>query len=511
MASGEGGFRRRRVTPRSYRERAASIAAVKRILAVLAAAVGVLGGALVVNALRASGGEPPPAAPAALAVDTTAVAARLAAAIAIPTVSTERGGPPAGELARLRAHLAASYPRAFSNLVREEIAGGTLLLTWPGRDAALAPVVLLAHQDVVPVPPEAAASWSHPPFAGRLAGGFVWGRGALDDKTSLITLLEAVEALLAQGFRPARSVHLVFGHDEEVGGSGAAAAAELLAARGARPALVLDEGLAITSGIAAGVARPVALIGVAEKGYASFALVVEAAGGHSSMPPRETAIGILAAALARVTAEPLPARRDGPAFAMLDALAPAAPFGIRIVLANRWLFDPLLERRMAAAPATDAMLRTTLAPTIVEGGVKENVLPPRARAVVNLRILPGDSLSWLEEELRRRIGDGRVRLTRLGAASEPSPVSDAGGWGFRVVARSVREIERDAVVAPGLMIGATDARHFTGISDQVLRFQPVLLAPDDLPRFHGVDERISIENLERAVRIYARLLENAAG
>jgi len=256
----------------------------------------------------------------------------------------------------------------------------------------------------------------------------------------------------------------------------------------------------------------VALVGVAEKGYVSYELVVESEGGHSSMPPRETAISILAAALDRLTRHPLPARADSPAFAMMDAIAPDASFAGRVVLANRWLFRPLVERAMAAKPSSDAMLRTTLAPTILEAGVKDNVLPPRARAVVNLRILPGDTIAGVERELVRRIDDPRVHLERLAeTASEPSPASDTDDWAYRVLAQSVREVMPEALVAPGLMIGATDSRHYVQLSREIFRFQPILLAPEDFERFHGRDERIATTNLTLAVRVYCRLLEDAAG
>jgi len=484
---------------------------MKRILKLLGLLVVGLAGVLVTRALRV-GSPPPPPPPVALEVDASEVAESLAGAVRIQTVSFDESGPSAESLAALHAYLSARYPRAFATLEREEFPGGTFTLTWRGRDSSLAPVLLLAHQDVVPVPAETEGEWAHPPFSGAVAGGFVWGRGALDDKASLIDLLSAVELLLGQGFVPQRTVVLSFGHDEEVGGEGQKQVAAAFAERGIRPAMVLDEGLAITRGAAPGVERPVALIGVAEKGSVSFELSVDAEGGHSSMPRRETAISILSNALARLTREPLPARSDSLAYTMIDALAPAMSFPARLMVANRWLFSPLLERQMSRTPSSDAMLRTTLAPTILQAGVKENVLPPRARAVINLRIVPGDTVDGVEALLRQRIADPRIELRRLsGIAFEPTPVSSPDGWGYRVLSRSVREALPDAVVAPGLMVGASDSRHYLKLSDQIFRFQPVVLVVDDFARFHGLDERIATSNLELAVRIYARLLENAAG
>lgn len=486
---------------------------MRRIALALLVAVAALAAIVVVNAVRLVDRAEPVAAVAPRAVDSGTLAEILAGAIRIPTISETAGGPPPETLAALRAHLEATFPLAFGGLARELRADGTLVLRWPGSDASLAPIVLLAHQDVVPVPAASLAAWSRPPFAGEIAGGFVWGRGALDDKGSLVTILAAVEALAGERFAPKRSVWIVLGPDEEVGGAGQRAFAAELAAQGVRPALVLDEGMPIGRGLTPGVAGPVALVGVAEKGYASFELVARGEGGHSSMPPRESAISILAAALTRLTAAPLPARPDAPIWSTLAAVAPAADFRTRLVLANLWLFRPLVERQLAATPSSDAMLRTTLAPTMLAAGVKENVLAPEARAVVNLRILPGDRRDALEAEIRRRVADERVAIgpTPEGIGDPPSPVSAADGWGFRTVARSVREVVPEAVVAPGLMVGATDARHYAGVSDQVFRFAPIELGPDDVPRFHGVDERISIENLERAARVFARLIENAAG
>lgn len=484
--------------------------ALKRLVLALLVLAALLFAVLLFNASRGTDSGTEVDSVAARPVDVERVAAQLAGAIRIETISYTTDGPSAESLAAFEQHLRASFPRLMA-LPIERPAGGTLLLRWEGSEPALPPIVLMAHQDVVPVVPGSEAEWERPPFAGEIDDEYVWGRGAMDDKGSLISISAAAETLLESGFAPKRSVLFIFGHDEEVLGSGAKAAAEQLAARGVRPALVLDEGLMILRGAVPGVPAPMALIGVAEKGYATFELTSEAEGGHSSVPRRESAITILAAALERLTREPLPARGDSPVFDMLDRAAPHAGFGMRLVLANRWLFGPLLERELAKEPLGDALLRTTLAPTIVEGGVKENVIPPRARAVVNLRLLPGDSAAAMERELVQRIADPRVTLKPLGTPNEASPVSAESGWGYAAVERALREVRPDVVVAPGLMVGATDARHFSEVSDQVFRFFPIEIGKEDTARFHGRNERISKKNLEQAVRVYVRLLESSAG
>ena len=310
-------------------------------------------------------------------------------------------------------------------------------------------MLLLAHQDVVPVAAGEETGWTHPPFAGVVADGHVWGRGALDDKASLVAILEAVERLAASGRAPRRAILLAFGHDEEVGGErGAARIAERLAERGVAPEFVLDEGMAVLADGVPGVRGLVALVGIAEKGSVTLDLEVEAEGGHSSMPPRQTAIGILAAAVARLEASPMPARLAGPARLMLEGLAPEMGFGSRLAVANLWLFRRPLERRLAASPAGNALLRTTTAATLVEGGVKENVLPRSARAAVNFRLLPGDSIRSVIEHARRAIADPRVAVkVRGGFAAEASPVAPVETAGFEAIRRSIAEVFPGAAVA----------------------------------------------------------------
>ncbi len=333
--------------------------------------------------------EPAPA----LALDSGAAAERLAGALRFATVSFGGSvGVDTMPFHGLQSYLEHAFPRAHASLTRERVGGLALLYRWAGSDTTLQPILLLAHQDVVPVEPGTESRWTEPPFAGRIAGGYVWGRGALDDKGNLVAVLEAVETLLEQGYRPRRTVYLGFGADEEVGGRrGAAQIAALLATRGVRPAFAVDEGGAIVRGLVPDAGRAVALVGIGEKGYLSVELTVHVAGGHSSMPPAETAVGMLSAAIDRLEHRPMPAAIRGPTAKMLDYLGPEMPFGTRLVLANRWLFGGPIAARLGATPAGNAMLRTTTAPTIFQAGVKDNVLPSAARAVVNFRLLPGDS------------------------------------------------------------------------------------------------------------------------
>lgn len=485
----------------------------KRILLVLALAVAVLASVLVVNTLRFTSRQIAVEPVQPLGVDEGAAAGRLAGALRFQTVSSEEAGRVRGEeFEGLHRYLEENFPKAHAALTRESVGDYSLLYTWRGQDESLKPVLLAAHQDVVPVGPETVAGWEQPPFEGRVAGGYVWGRGALDDKSNLLALMEAVEALVGEGFRPRRTVYLAFGADEEVGGAGGAARmAELLRARNVALEYVLDEGLAVTEGIIPDVSQPVATVGVAEKGFVSLELVVEGAGGHSSMPPPQTAVGILGAAVARLEERQMPASLDGVTRQLLEHVGPEMPFGKRLVMANLWLFGPLVVRKLAESPGTNAGVRTTTAATVIGGGVKENVLPASARAVVNFRILPGDRIESVVAHAREAVADPRVKINRLGAfAAEPSAVSGTDTAGFQTVRRTIRQLFPDTLVAPALVLGATDSRHYARLTTDIYRFSPMRVRREDVERIHGTNERISVKDYAACVKFYHQLMKNSA-
>ena len=248
-----------------------------------------------------------------------------------------------------------SYPKAHTALEREVIGDYSLLYTWPGADPSLNPILLNAHLDVTPVEPATEDDWTYPPFAGTVADGFVWGRGVMDIKVSLMGIMEAVEYLVGNGFTPERTIYLAFGHDEEVGGlKGAGRITELLEWRGVRLDFSLDEGMVIAHDIVPGVAKPVALIGVTEKGYLTLELTANGDGGHSSRPPKGTTISALARAIFRLEANQMPATMSAPVPEMFDHLAPEMPFDWQVALANRWLLEPLILSRLADKPSTNA-------------------------------------------------------------------------------------------------------------------------------------------------------------
>ncbi len=360
-------------------------------------------------------------------VSAAEVASQLAQAVRFRTLSYS--DPERVDSSAFRAFhrfLEETFPAAHGALARESVNELGLLYTWAGSDPGLEPVLLLAHQDVVPVAESALDEWTHPPFEGAIADGFVWGRGTMDDKGNLIAILAAVERLVRAGFAPRRTLLLAFGHDEEVGGQrGAAATAELLEARGVKLDFVVDEGAIVAEGIVPGVESPVAMIGIAEKGYVNVELLVRTPGGHSSMPPPHTGVGILASAIERVEAAPMPARLDGVTLRMIEYLAPEMSLPVRAVLANLWLFGPLAVGQLEANRAGNASIRTTTAVTMVQGSPKENVLPSTARAVVNHRLLPGDSIEEVSPTTGRRSATraSRWRLPVTRGRPPPSPPS----------------------------------------------------------------------------------------
>lgn len=449
-----------------------------------------------------------------ISVDARTAAEHLAGAVRFQTVSNQgSAGIDVEAFSGLHNYLLETFPLTHEKLTREVIAEHSLLYTWKGTQDKLKPIILMSHLDVVPVPPGSESSWTHPPFSGDIAGGYVWGRGTMDDKVGVIGILEAVEKLLGQGFQPGRTIYLAFGHDEEIGGmKGAASIAARLKEIGAKAEFTLDEGMTIIDGVIPGLAMPMALIGIAEKGYVSLELRVSAEGGHSSMPPRHTAIGILSSAVEKLENNPMPHKLRGPTLQAYHYIGPEMGLGARLIFANLWLFNPLAIRQISRSPAGDASIRTTTAVTMIDGGIKENVLPTRARAVVNFRILPGDTISKVRDYAESVINDPRVRVSLYGDfRNEPSPVSDVNSHGFGLIQKSIMQSFPGTLVAPNLVVGGTDTKHYEKLSRDIYRFLPIHLKQDDLKRYHGIDERVGVENLGRIVVFYSQLILNAAG
>jgi carboxypeptidase PM20D1 len=448
----------------------------------------------------------------AITIDRDAALARLGQAIQLNTVSLadaendDRSGFDAWQT-----WLAETYPAFHAAARLERVADLSLLYTWQGADAAQSPILLLAHQDTVPVPPDTVEQWKAPAFGGELRDGHVWGRGTLDDKSSLIALMEAAENFAVAGRQPQRTIIFAFGHDEELGGDGAREMAALLESRGVRAWFARDEGMAairehpLTGG-------PAALIGVSEKG--SGTLLIRAVGepGHSSMPPRETAISSLALAVTRIHDMPITRSvAGGPAEGMMRALAQDMPLTTRAALANEWLLAPVLRAQLADDRAAQALLGTTIAPTVISGGDRNNVLPGEASARINLRIHPRDAPEDLLARARSAIeGLEGVSVDWENPPRAASPVSHSDSSSFALIASLSRALLPEAPVAPGLVIAATDSRHYARVAENVYRYQPILLGPEDWESVHGLNERISVENFERLIRFYTGLIEAGA-
>ncbi len=417
---------------------------------------------------------------------------RLAGAVTYPTISySEDAIPDSAAFKGFHQFLDSVFPRVHENLELTLISEYSLLYRWEGSDPAKKPVIFMSHQDVVPVDQPTLADWEAGPFEGVITDEYVIGRGTMDDKGTLMALMESVELLLGEGYKPGRTIYLAFGHDEEVGGSnGAAKIAEYLEQQGVEALMTIDEGGYLAQDLVPGVDAPVAVINLAEKGFASFDLVVETGGGHSSQPPRENTIGILAQAIVDLENNQRPYKMVEPINHTLAYMGPELPFAQRVAFANPWLLDgPILEAMNA---------HTTTAPTIITGGVKNNVIPTVARATINFRILPGETIETVEEHIRSTVHD-TIRVEPTGFLTNPSPVSKIDSEGFRVLQRTIRGLFPEAVVVPSLVGGGTDARYFYGISEDVYRFYPMRLSPENASRFHGIDEKISKENYSEII------------
>ena len=434
-------------------------------------------------------------------------AERLSAAVQLRTISHEdRDRIDYRELERFHQLLRVSYPQVFDQLIVETVDEYSLLIRWPGSDLSAKPILFTAHMDVVPIEPGTEQNWQHPPFAGVVADGRIYGRGTLDDKQGVMGLLEAAESLLAEGFRPRRTVVLAFGHDEEVGGrQGAAMLAVRMRELGLHFDWMVDEGGMVLADSPMLPDRSMAMINVAEKAYLTLTLTTVGDGGHSSNPPLVSTIGRLSNALARIEANPFPARLEGPVVAMLQSVAPYVSQPQRFIFNNLWLTGPLVAAYMGDDRLTVPFVRTTTALTMFNAGVKENVVPQRAEARVNFRLLPGDSTEMVVEHIREVVDDPLVQISHAQWDNLPA-VADYRGGGFLVISDAVKSVYPDAVVAPSLLVATTDTRHYVDVADDQYRFHGVKLASSQASSIHGTDEYIAVDSYEKSIEIARQMI-----
>ena len=450
--------------------------------------------------------------PEAPAISADTAAQHLSEAIQFQTVTLVNGDPrpgTEGPWLDLQDWLQTTYPAAHAAMTREHVPGTlTLLYTWKGSDPSLKPLLLMAHQDVVPVNMGTESDWTGAPFKGEIIDGYVYGRGALDDKSNLIGIMEAVDALAKSGFQPKRTILLQFGHDEEVLGSGAHSGIALLKSRGVEPIMVVDEGFAVMDPSPL-TGKRMAMIGVAEKGYATINVTAVGEGGHSSMPPRNSANVRLAKAIIALDENQMPADFSKPPVAdLFRAAAPDMPFMQRMAMANLWLFGGMVESATAKSEPGNAMIRTTTAPTMLSGSVKENVLPQRSVATVNFRVHPNDTVADVVAHVKKVTAgiEGIEIEPPAEGEGEASPVAPTDGRPYAVLATVAEKAGEGAPVAPALVIGATDSRYAAALTSNVYRFSPAILTPLDFKGFHGTNERMSVENMGRISTGFAEII-----
>lgn len=440
-------------------------------------------------------------------VDAESAANKLSQAIQFPTIS-DAAFFQDSVFSQFHAYLKNAYPVVFSRFQETSIGKHSILLKWQGSNETLKPVLFLGHQDVVPVEEASRDLWQEDPFAGTIKDGFVWGRGSIDDKSTVIGLLEAATALLKQGFSPERSIYFFFGEDEEIGGNnGASKAAAYFKEKEIQFEAIADEGTFLTKNIVPGITeKNVALIGISEKGYLSVELTCTLAGGHSSMPAKETAVSVIAKAVTELNDNPFPNKICGPIEGFIEYMGPEMPFVQKLAFSNSTLLKGLIFSAYEKTGSGSAMIHTTLTTTILQAGIKDNVIPGQAKATINMRILSGETIETSLAHLKNTIDDERVEIKIIEGATNPTSVSNYKSEAFAALGMAVKDVYPDVLISPFLMLGATDSKHFEGLSENIYKFMPVLFEQEDLARFHGVNERIAIDNFEKAIQIYGQTI-----
>lgn len=448
--------------------------------------------------------------PSEIVINETKAVEHLSKAITYKTVSfQDRSKFDFTEFEKFISFLEESFPKVHNQLELEKINKYALIYKWKGSDSSRNPIGLTSHYDVVPVLEGTEGNWEQPAFSGAIVNDKIWGRGTLDDKVGVIGILEAVEFLINDGFKPDRDVYIMFGFDEEIGGDeGALKIVDTLKTRGVTFDFVIDEGGAIVENMVPGVDQPVGVVGISEKGSATAELSIEGSGGHSSQPKDHTNIGRIASAIAKLEDTQFKGDLKGPGEDLFEYVAPEMSFAMKYVFANKVIFEPIIEQILLQQPATAALIRTTIAPTIFQAGEQYNALPEKAMAIINHRLMPGDSLEDVKTFIEDTIKDDAIKVTVTG--SEASKVSSINGWEFKSIQQAARNVYNNAIIAPYLMFAGSDARHYDSISKNTYRFLPVQITSEDLNRMHGTNEHISKDNFIQAIKFYAEIIKESS-
>lgn len=431
--------------------------------------------------------------------------------IMLPTVSwTDRNKRDIDTFKQFQTELEKMYPRVHTEMDREMIDAFGLIYCWKGKNSKKKPVLFLAHYDVVPAEEKGDETWDEDPFGAHVKDGVLWGRGTLDIKCQLAFQMETAEFLLEKGWQPDRDIYFAFGGDEEIAGiDGAQKIAALFKERGLEFEFVLDEGGVIAKDQLAFLKeRPAALVGLAEKGFVTFKITATGESGHSSMPVKGgTAIGRLAKGIVRLEEKPFPVRLDPVMSNMLERFVPYVSFGLGIVFANLWLTRPLILFIFSKNRVTDSLIRTTQAVTVIRAGEQENVLPGEAACLVNHRIIPGDTINMILNRHRKTLKDGGLTLDDAGhwPANDPIRAGDIDAGGFSLIRKVLSKTHPDVITVPYLVNGSTDSKYYNELTGQILRFCPLVLTPDDVASIHGVNEKVSLENLRKGLEFYIEL------
>lgn len=439
----------------------------------------------------------------------------LSEAIKIKTISTpDPNKTDWKEFENYREYLIKAYPKIHEKMEREVIAQHSLLFKWKGKDQSKKPLALLSHIDVVPVMPGTESDWTHGAFSGHIDEEFVWGRGAQDMKGQMIALCEGVEQLITQGYEPDRDIYLCFGHNEEVVGSvggGAQAIANTLKDRGIELGMVIDEGGAVVPGSMFNIKNSyMAVIGIAEKGYADIKVTCKKKGGHSSQPPKDNGLVDLSKVIVRLDKKQMKQRFTYTVKHLFDNTGRYMSFLMRFMLSNLWITKPLVLKALENSPATNALTRTTITPTMAEGSPAGNVLPQTANVNINSRVLHGEKIKDVEKHIKKCAGDIDVEIEYL-RGKEPSKVSTIDCEEYEILKKTVKQIHGNIPVTPYLMVGGTDSCFYENVCKNILRIGPFKMSMEALGSIHGTNEKISIESLKDGVRFFIQLIYNYCG